>query len=81
MENIKIKNLIEDLDGIWSKVIDTDDRIALIDIDIKNFVKEGKYDRAYECEVEKLRWMKRIEFLRERSNVLERLIMAIMLEE
>lgn len=81
MKNGEIKNLIMDLDGIWSSIIDADDQISILDRDIEAFIKDGKYDRAYECEIEKTKQMRRIEFLRERSGVLERLIMAMMLEE
>lgn len=81
MKNSEIKNRIEDLNDIWTKIIDADDRIGILDAQIEWFVKGGKYDRAYECEVEKSKQMATIELLRGRSNVLERLIMAMMLEE
>lgn len=77
----EIRRHIEDLDEIWTRIINVDDHISALDNEIKNYIKDGNFESAYRCEVTKTKLRTRIELLRQRSTVLERLIMTMLLEE
>lgn len=78
---MEITKRIEELDDIWTKIIDADDHILRLEDAIKAKIESGKWEEAYEIEktIGKLRL--RISDLKSRSSVLERLIMTMLVEE
>lgn len=77
----EIKKKIEELDNVWTVIIECDDQISNLDRLIIESIKGGDYQTAFRCETEKNEWEIRMTDLRQKSSVLERLIMAMLLEE